>query len=299
MFHVARSYLNASGIDGVGCEHNDILTLADHRAAVLDDLTSRIQSWGTEELALEGTREGFVDELIERWPTDQWRGYTSSSPYVDLDRIRSSGEGFLMSLSSNSRSQIRRSIRLYQALYGEPQVLIAETADEANQCFTEMVALHQATWQKRGEKGAFTSPKIEQFYRSLIERTTHPAPHDDLKTEMVRIHFGDETVGILFNLVHRETVAFYQSGFRYDEDSKLKPGLVSHTYAIEDYISRGAKEYDFLGGETHDVRYKLSLSNAKRDLKWVRLQGPGLKMRLIQCLRLGLRGARKALGRER
>jgi len=39
-------------------------------------------------------------------------------------------------------------------------------------------------------------------------------------------------VGILYNYVVQRKVVFYQSGFTYSIDNRVKPGLVMHTEAI-------------------------------------------------------------------
>ena len=69
--------------------------------------------------------------------------------------------------------------------------------------------------------------------------------------------------------MHRGRVYAYQSGFRYSQDNRLKPGLVSHLEAIELNRRLGHEAYDFLAG---DARYKRSLSNKSNELLWLVLQ---------------------------
>ena len=65
--------------------------------------------------------------------------------------------------------------------------------------------------------------------------------------------------------MHHGTVAFYQSGFRYEADNRLKPGLVTHALVIQACLDRGLDVYDFLASEVAGSRYKQSLAtdNAK------------------------------------
>ena len=44
-------------------------------------------------------------------------------------------------------------------------------------------------------------------------------------------------------------ISNYQSGFLYESDSQLKPGLVSHMLAIDHNLDSGARTYDFLAGD--------------------------------------------------
>ena len=284
-FPVSQSYLNASGVSQIGCEHNDVLVVDAYRSRVLDDLASAWLDERTDEYALFGVRKSTFDELLSRWPTPTWDGYHSESPYVDLNEIRASGEDYLMSLSGNSRSQIRRSLRLYEQQLGEPTVDVAASTEEAQAWLTELIGLHETRWLAKGEVGAFSTEAARNFYRGLIEECTGVTSADRLRVDLVRIRFGSEVVGVLLNLSFRSRVSFYQSGLQYDDDGRLKPGLVTHALAIRHYLGTDADEYDFLGGEASSVRYKRSLATAHRSLVWGRLPATGLKMTLLRRLR--------------
>jgi CelD/BcsL family acetyltransferase involved in cellulose biosynthesis len=77
-------------------------------------------------------------------------------------------------------------------------------------------------------------------------------------------------------------VAFYQSGFRYEDNAKLKPGLVCHTLAIEYNRERGAHTYDFLAG---DSQYKRSLGQEISSAQWGVLQRNRIQFRIEDLLR--------------
>jgi len=85
----------------------------------------------------------------------------------------------------------------------------------------------------------------------------------------VRVRYGGRTIGCLYNLVHDGVVAFYQGGFRYESDNKLKPGLVCHAEAVRFNAAAGHRIYDFLGG---DSRYKRSLATGATELVWSTIQ---------------------------
>jgi CelD/BcsL family acetyltransferase involved in cellulose biosynthesis len=89
-------------------------------------------------------------------------------------------------------------------------------------------------------------------------------------------------VGILYNYVVQRKVFFYQSGFTYLSDNRVKPGLVTHTEAINYYLGRSLDEYDFLAG---DSQYKQSLSNAERHMQWLTFDGDTLRVRFISRLK--------------
>ena len=100
---------------------------------------------------------------------------------------------------------------------------------------------------------------------------------------------GATIVGFLYNIRRGQWFYSYQSGFNYEADRKLKPGLVSHCLAMQRYLDRGASAYDFLAG---DSRYKLSLSNSQHQLCWVVVHKDLLKYRFEHGLRELYRKAR-------
>jgi hypothetical protein len=74
----------------------------------------------------------------------------------------------------------------------------------------------------------------------------------------------------------------FQSGFRYEEDSRIKPGLVCHALALARYADEGALEYDFLAG---DGQHKRSLATGTRTLTWTTLLRDSAWLRAASWLR--------------
>ena len=82
-------------------------------------------------------------------------------------------------------------------------------------------------------------------------------------------------IGYTYNQVYNDIVHYYQCGFNYESDNKIKPGLVCHVAAIIYNLKLGHKVYDFGPGME---RFKQSLSNGQTRMVWVRLLRPSLKM---------------------
>ena len=208
------------------------------------------------------------------------------SPVVDLARSRDAGD-YLKLLGSSTRSQIRRSQKLYAAR-GKLALEVAASPAQAQAVFDELVALHRRAWGDRGEAGAFL-PFVHDFHRRLIERRFAAG-----EIQLLRIRAGDTTIGCLYNFVWQGNVSFYQSGLAYETDSKLKPGLVCHALAIEHAARAGHRWYDFLAGQS---RYKQSLATDARALVWLRIQQPRLRFAvedLARTLREHVRARRAA-----
>ena len=168
---------------------------------------------------------------------------------------------FLESLSSNSRAQIRKSMRLYEKI-GKLTIDLAKNSDELSQWFEHLNQLHMKRWGNSDEGSGFSNPWFVSFHSALL--------NDGLKggeAELLRIKAGDSVLGYLYNFVFKGHIYFYLSGFNFNDDPKLKPGLVSHCLAISYYSQLGNNCYDFMGG---DARYKRSLSNQNGEMTIIR-----------------------------
>ena len=171
--------------------------------------------------------------------------------FVDLAAIEASEKIYLETLSANTRYQISRSKRLYEE-FGPLSIRSAKSLDEAYAMFSRMKKLHQYSWNRRGHPGAFLSHFSNRFHTILIE-SGHPRG----EIQLLAVTAGSKTFGYLYNFVLDGMVSNYQSGLLYEEDSKFKPGLVSHALAIEHNLGLGHKAYDLLMG---DQRFKRSLT---------------------------------------
>lgn len=281
---VSTLFLQQSGDedqDSITIEFNDVLAErgreAAVRAAVFGALLERerVDGRAFDALVWRGAVDGSTDcleALGQRWRYLD----TTTSAYVDLAEIRASGESYLSHLRPNTRRQIRRARTLYERR-GPLRLDRAGSVPEALAFFREAGALHQRRWRPRGEPGAFGRPFYVGFHERLI---TAGMPAGAV--ELVRVRAGDATVGYLYNFVYRRHVYFYFGGLRFEEDNRLKPGLVTHSLCIEDHLANGADVYDFMGGAE---RYKLSLGRPGPDIVGVVVERPRPHLRLEAALR--------------
>ncbi len=286
---IAGLRLHTTGIadiDVITIEYNGFLVDAAHGDAAEDAALDFLI--GDFLIGTTGATGQRCDELDLRNVSRRYRAYAESrrlihriagrkpSYRVDLDGVRASGRPYLDRLSSNTRQQIRRSMRLYQAI-GPVVLTRAETVDEAVAFLAGLKALHQPYWQSRGEPGAFAYPFLEALMHRLMI-----AGLADGTVELVRVSRGELAIGYLYNFVYRGQVYCYQCGFLFEADARLKPGLVAHTLCIEDHLRTGVAIYDFMGGE---ARYKSSLGQPGPDLHYVLLQRPTAIIRAENALR--------------
>jgi CelD/BcsL family acetyltransferase involved in cellulose biosynthesis len=239
-----------SAQDAVFIEHNGLLVRRGYEAALGPALAHAVRMAGPVVLS------GVDDATLAAARGAGWLELRQSrfAPRVDLP---ATGGDFLATLSANSRAQIRRSMRLFGA---DLRLVRAESLQEAQGFFAEMVDVHQAAWQLRGRPGAFADAGMRRFHAALIDRAF---PRGEV--DLLRVAAGAHHVGTLYAFVRDGRVMIYQSGFRYGDDKREKPGLVCHALAIGFYAQRGFRVYDFLAGGD---RYKTSLAKVGEALHW-------------------------------
>ena len=291
-----RVYLNCAGedeADSTCIEYNSLLSLPDCAELVAQALGTFLRTRYWDELVLQGVTEqsqicGVVSSL----------GNTEisvrPSHFVELRKIRNDGAGFDSFLSSNTRQQIRRSQRLYEQTSGPCTLRSPRTAQEAEEILARLADLHQVAWRDRGRPGVFASARFTRFHRGLIQ-----AAFAQNRILLVEVCAGTEAIGALYSFLHRGRVYFYQSGFRYASDGRLKPGLLTHYLAIRHCLENPAlDEYDFLAG---DSQYKRSLATASRPLQWIvvrRPTVPGVLFRGLRWVKRTYVHIRKESGRQ-
>jgi CelD/BcsL family acetyltransferase involved in cellulose biosynthesis len=282
-----RWLLNETGdpkVDRLFIEYNGILadrSSADRiAAACLEALSRRLLP--SDEIVLSGL--GREAEVIARRIagsadlTTEIR-FADAAPWVDFAQVLRCGGDYRALLGRNTRQALSRAMRLY-AERGPVEHRIMETTTDALAALDELIGLVRLRW---GRNGPFSDPSFRSFHEDLIAR--------GVPTGAVRVSrtmVGDRTIGILYNFVHQGHVFNYQSGFSYEEDSRLKPGLVSHMLSIEDSFRRGERSYDFGAGP---AGHKSRLANAECTMTWVTMGKDSIERRI----EAGIRRARKKL----
>jgi hypothetical protein len=277
--------LNESGhqhLDRLTIEYNGLLSKDKETEyatqGLLEWLGMPERSW--DELVMSGIEEATFRAMVKnakKYGLNVRVTNRMSSPYVDLEKVRTSELGYLGLLSRNSRAQIRRSLRLYEQ-QGPIRVSVARTLNDANAYMARLVELHQEYWIEKGRTGAFEDPTIRRFHRGLIEDGMSKGC-----VQIVRVAAGERDIGYLYNFLYNGIAYNYQSGFIYSDDNRLKPGIVCHYLAIQHNLNLGCLRYDFLAG---DDRYKQSLATDASEQVWCVVQRPRLLFRAEDRLRM-------------
>jgi len=250
--------------DAITIEYNSLLCERGMEAAAWHAALNALRrQGGWDEVVVSGATDATVD-VLDGLGLGVHRRAETSSARVDLTALRVQGvadaDGYVATLGKNARQQIRRSMRLY----AERGPLRLDACTDVEAFFAELGEHHEAKWRAVGASGATVNDDYMAFHRRMI---ADALPRGEV--ELLRASAGGEGFGWLYNFVSGGQVLFYLSGFRAEEDNRLKPGLVTHALAVERHLRDGAAVYDFMGGTN---RYKTSLGQPGPDILAVSLR---------------------------
>lgn len=273
-------HLHAAGdpiYNGAMVEHNDFLLDGQHGDALREALVKR---WADcvgagQELHLPGLEgHGYSAEVsgnLERHD-EQRMSYA-----IALEPVRAHKLDFTPLVSGHARRFIRRSIKEYQTL-GPIEVTVAVDVEQALSFFDKMVALHQDRWAALGEDGSFKSEFRFQLHRLVIARQLARG-----EIQMLRVRAGERDVGYLYSFIRGKRLYVYQSGFDYTVLEKHgRPGLVTHTLAVQHNAALGFDVYDLMAGES---QYKSTISTVHETLTWSVWRKPAIRFAVERQLR--------------
>ena len=133
------------------------------------------------------------------------------------------------SLSHDTRSKLRRSMRILAKELGPLSTEWAETPAQPRDILCELIELHTSQWQARGETGALHTERLRNYHLALIDELF---PQHAI---LFRARQGETTIGCLFNLVEGGHVTNHRSGIRFfPDDNRLKPGYVTDLLFMEE-----------------------------------------------------------------
>jgi CelD/BcsL family acetyltransferase involved in cellulose biosynthesis len=270
-------------LDALTIEYNGILSAHQHR----NEATRRAIEWllgegYADQVSLPGISASILDSFDRRRFAVHVRDIKPVYP-LDLAPTAMDRSEFLETISGNTRSQLRRAIRQYQAL-GELRAVEAHSVDEAQDMLNEMIPLHQTHWQGRDRAGAFANASFVAFHRRLIQDG-----YDNGCIQFLRCMAGPSVIGYLYNFKRGRQVYAYQSGFNYRLLPRSKPGWVCHYLAIEENRRQGTTTYDLLAGHS---QFKASFATPGDELVWVTVERTGWHPTLMESLRSAKRFVR-------
>lgn len=258
--------------DSVCVEYNTLLVHNEDRLPFQKALWKHIESNDTwDEFRLDGFEEHDVLEWIQSDP--RWSFVTKPARYFDLTLIRDNGCNVLNTLGTQTRSAVRKSLRLS----GNHVCEWAETTAQAESIFHELIELHQARWQSAGHPGCYSSRRFKEFHFELLNRLV---PLGLMGLFRVRNEAG--TIGCDQVFIDNNRACLYQGGRILPADHRISTGVIVDYLLIEECRRRRLDAVDFLAG---DSPHKRRLSTDGNPLVWAVIRRPRLKHQVIDGLR--------------
>ena len=261
--------------DQIWIEYNDFICAKGHQSkavnACLQVLHYNEFQW--DEIVISMMLKSRINELTALFPLTRMGSESIPGYITDLNNVRNKKKTYLQTLSSNTRHQVRRSIRSYEEIFGPLSMVFANNCEAALCYFQEAGKYHIQKWHDSG----FKNPEFTQFHRNLIENS-----FDSGSIQLCRLQAGGKTIAILYHLIVARKVYFYLQGLVYHSNKKLKPGLVAHVLATESYLQSGMESYDYMGGYS---QYKTQLADHSEDFCTIAIQRPRSRFKLENIAR--------------
>lgn len=273
------------------CDHLDILVEpsleTDAASAIAGQLIAHQSEWAHCQLSdTNGDSVGLAALIRELQAAGMLlhREPAGICPYIPLPETCSR---FLGSLSKSMRTNLRRYERGLETK-GPLQMHCVSAPQEIERAFAELVRLHELRFAERAHPSSFLKPQLQAFHKRLLISAASRG--------WVRIYLlsvGEQTVAALYGFATGERFFHYQAGM---DPAWLRDGVGALCIrgVIEDCISRGETEYDFLRG---NEEYKSYWTHVSRRDCTIHLFYPSLMGRM-QLTRLRLRNLARSVKRE-
>jgi len=180
-------------------------------------------------------------------------------------------ETFFNSLSRNMRSNLGRKRRRFERDLKGKFVIVSEQ-DYLAKAMYDFIRLNHYRMKMKNMESPFSKNSFEKFHKA-----TMPIFFDKGSLKLCFLKIGDEPVAAHHVYRFDNKFLYYQSGF----DPKwagISPGLLLFGYCIENAISEGMQEFDFLQG---NEQYKYKWTSEHRKNLDIRIYRDSLKGNII------------------
>ena len=163
----------------------------------------------------------------------------SVAPFIDL---RGGLEPFLVSLSGNERSNLRRKQRHLTELGTVAHERLSSSRD-ADKGLDLLIHLHQLRWSRRGAAGVFGDERRRLFHRDIARLFSEKG--------WLRLDFlllNGEAIAGIYGYAYRGRYSFYLPGLNPTVAAKASPGLLLLFRCVEEAVHEGCHEFNLLQG---------------------------------------------------
>jgi len=162
----------------------------------------------------------------------------SVCPYINLP---DKWELYLLSLSKKRRKKLKYYLRRlkkdFHFQFGE----VGEK-DNIKEKMDKLYSMHERRWKERGAVGDFSDYNFAQFHKAIASNFL-----EINRLDLFYLSINGDIVSMLYAFRYNQKTFYYQSGFD-PKYTKYSIGTVLLGCCIENAISKGMKEFDFLRG---------------------------------------------------
>jgi CelD/BcsL family acetyltransferase involved in cellulose biosynthesis len=200
---------------------------------------------------------------------------TTTAPYLKLP---ATWDDYLRSFNKKKRQSLTYALRDFHAWAGDDWRLeMARTPDELARGLRSLIDLHEQRWQAEAHGGAFASPRFQAFHGRFARLALH---HQRLLLMTVVVR--GQAVAALYAFHSDHKLYFYQCGRILSAPPKVRLGIVTVIFALQQTMKLGLREFDFLGGQ---AQYKHLFTVTERQIVQLRLARRGVRESLRRAAR--------------
>jgi CelD/BcsL family acetyltransferase involved in cellulose biosynthesis len=197
--------------------------------------------------------------------------------YVDTSN---DWESYIQGLGKSTRYNIKHRIR---HLFKEHtcNLRLVETSEELESAMNDLVQLHQARWESKGESGSFKLPGFESFLKEAMRVSL---AEGRLRLWMLTV--DGRIAATLVAFVDRGVAHYFQGGFD-PAYSEYRVGIVLLGLCIQRcFEAAELREFDFMGG---GAKYKDRWTRTRRDMCDLQSFRPSVRSHLYMISSLAVR----------
>jgi CelD/BcsL family acetyltransferase involved in cellulose biosynthesis len=194
-------------------------------------------------------------------------------------------DSYLKMLTAKNRQRFRRTLRNFEAWVGKGGYELRRATDQTSLATGWRILnnLHGRRWRADGVAGAFAAERFGRFHCEYTQKTLQSGQLD-----LVWLMASGRPLAAMYNIKTSHKIYFYQGGRDINLPENISIGSVIIALVIQDAISNGYQEFDFMAGE---IDYKKRFTSTMRPLVELRAVRPTLR----EVLRSQLKGARSYL----
>jgi len=261
-FRVRRLMFLGTKLEGIISEYMDVIAKRDEENAVIEAAFAFIVKEDLcDDISLQKIDASSITvSILKDVSAKKGLYYAVTNRYeVPFINLPASIDEFRDGLSSSIRYKIKRE---QKKIAKYEYVVFRKTQDieELDRDFSELVRLHQLRWESRGESGSFAGGKFPVFQKEVMREMLQNG-----NLELWFLSVAGRNIAALYNIYYNHKIYFFQGGIDTGFDSTLSPGVMIHSYCINEAIKRGLTEYDFLLMGKDDL-YKKRWAGCSRTL---------------------------------